>query len=77
MPDSTLTARGQTTVPAAVREALGLRPGDRLRYLLLDGGEVRLLRVAPVSGLAGSLARPDQAAMPPDAEDPALGAAQE
>ena len=43
MPESTLTAKGQTTVPKSVRAALGLRPGDKLRYLVLDNGEVRIL----------------------------------
>ena len=37
--------------------ALGLGPGDRIRYLILDGGEVRLLRTRPVSELAGVLRR--------------------
>lgn len=58
MHESSLTIRGQTTVPAEVRRALGLRPGDRLRYLILDGGEVRLLRSQPLASLAGALARP-------------------
>lgn len=55
MPESTITAKGQTTLPKDVRAALGLRPGDRVRYLILDGGEVRLLRSRPVMGLAGLL----------------------
>ena len=42
--ESTVTAEGQTTLPKAVRDALGLGPGDRVRYHVRDG-EVRLLRV--------------------------------
>jgi AbrB family looped-hinge helix DNA binding protein len=29
---STLTKRGTTTVPRAIREALGMQPGDRLEW---------------------------------------------
>ena len=60
MQESTITARGQTTLPSAVRQALGLKPGDRLRYVLLDDGEVRLMRTRPVSELAGMLHHPDR-----------------
>ena len=34
---ATLTAKGQITVPKAVRDALGLRQGDRLSWELEDG----------------------------------------
>jgi len=57
MMESTVTARGQTTLPKDVREALELQAGDRLRYLLLDG-EVRLIKVRPVMTLEGVLKRP-------------------
>jgi antitoxin PrlF len=56
MAESTITVKGQTTLPKAVRQALDLKPGDRLRYVILDGGEVRLLRGVPAIGLAGLLA---------------------
>ena len=61
MQESTITTRGQTTVPREVRDVLALRPGDKLRYLILEGGEVRLLRRRPLSDLAGLLARPGAA----------------
>jgi antitoxin PrlF len=32
MSHSTITSKGQTTVPGEVREALGIKPGDRLEY---------------------------------------------
>ena len=35
--ESTVTAKGQTTVPAAVRSALGIGYGDRVRWLLRAG----------------------------------------
>jgi AbrB family looped-hinge helix DNA binding protein len=55
MQESTVTIKGQTTLPKDVRVALGLHPGDRVRYMILDGGEVRLVRTEPVVGLAGLL----------------------
>jgi antitoxin PrlF len=30
---STITSKSQTVIPRPVREKLGLRPGDRLRYV--------------------------------------------
>lgn len=55
MPESTITVKGQTTLPKDVRQALGLQPGDRVRYLILDDGEVRLVRSRSVMSLAGLL----------------------
>ena len=56
MQESTITVRGQTTLPKDIRGALNLSPGDRIRYVLLDGGEVRILRVGSVRRLKGILA---------------------
>jgi AbrB family looped-hinge helix DNA binding protein len=53
MQESTVTSKGQTTLPKDVRTALQLHPGDRVRYLILDGGEVRIVRSQPVMRLAG------------------------
>ncbi|MFN3280639.1 MAG: AbrB/MazE/SpoVT family DNA-binding domain-containing protein [Tabrizicola sp.] len=55
MQESTVTTKGQTTLPKDVRAALQLNPGDRVRYMILDGGEVRLVRSRPVMQLAGML----------------------
>ena len=43
MQTSTLTSKGQVTIPANVRKQLGLHPGD-LVVFILDGDEVRLVR---------------------------------
>lgn len=37
MSSSTLTSKGQITVPAAYRKALGLKTGDRVWFTLRDG----------------------------------------
>lgn len=63
MQESTVTAKGQTTLPKDIRAALGLQPGDRLRYLVLDDGQVRLLKSKPARDLSGLLFRPDQPAL--------------
>jgi AbrB family looped-hinge helix DNA binding protein len=44
---ATLTAKGQVTVPKAVREALGLRQGDQLSWELEDGS-VRVRAITPL-----------------------------
>lgn len=41
---ATLTSKGQTTIPRDVRDAAGLRTGDRLHFTVLDDGTI-ILRV--------------------------------
>jgi len=54
MVQSTVTSKWQTTLPQPVRKALGLRPGDRVRYFVLDD-EVRIVAVRPLRRLFGAL----------------------
>lgn len=44
---SKITERSQTTVPAGVRAALGLRSGERLGYII-QGDEVKLVNASAV-----------------------------
>jgi len=44
---ATVTAKGQVTVPKAVRDALGLQQGDQLSWELEDGS-VRVRAVTPL-----------------------------
>lgn len=44
MATSTLTSKGQTTIPREIREAAGLRSGDRLNFTVLADGTI-ILRV--------------------------------
>ena len=37
---STVSSKGQVTLPAAVRRALGLRPGTPVEFELVPGGAV-------------------------------------
>ena len=54
MIESKLRSDGRTTLPKAVREALSVQPGDRLRYTILDG-EVRIRPLRPLQRLYGVL----------------------
>lgn len=52
---STVTKKGQTTIPGEIREALRIKPGDKLAYEL-EGDHVTI-RVHPgVKALKGALA---------------------
>ncbi|HHA1396900.1 TPA: type II toxin-antitoxin system PrlF family antitoxin [Enterobacter hormaechei subsp. xiangfangensis] len=42
--ESRLTERSQTTIPASIRDALHLKPGEYLQYSLMPGGVVMLSR---------------------------------
>ena len=41
---SKLTARSQTTIPASVRDAMNLQPGENIEYAVLPGGQVLMTR---------------------------------
>ena len=43
MQTSTLTSKGQVTIPAELRKRLGLHPGDRVGFVVEDGA-IRLVR---------------------------------
>ena len=56
---ATVTSKGQITLPKEVREHLHIGEGDRLEFLIGDGGEVRVRPVAgSVEVLFGLLRRP-------------------
>jgi AbrB family looped-hinge helix DNA binding protein len=59
----TMSTRGRVTLPAAVRERLGVAVGDRVAFVLNDAGDVWLRSVPPteleaLQGAAGTLERP-------------------
>ncbi|WP_263808678.1 AbrB/MazE/SpoVT family DNA-binding domain-containing protein [Salinibacter sp.] len=56
MPTSTLTSRGQTTIPKPIREALGLQPGDRVEFTLEEDRVLLRRAGADLSALDGLLA---------------------
>lgn len=57
MPASTMTSKGQITMPKAVRQSLGLHTGDRVDFIPMDGGGFRLVVLRKdVSSLRGRFA---------------------
>lgn len=63
--DSTLTSKGQTTIPKGIRDGLGMKAGDRMTFTMLPDGTV-LVRVKnkSVMNVAGSLRRKGQKPLP-------------
>ena len=41
--EATVTSKGQITVPSALRQALGVAPGDRVRFVQAADGSIRLM----------------------------------
>jgi antitoxin PrlF len=59
MVESTITAKGQTTVPRQVRDLIGAGPGTRLVWHVMpDGGLIVRAKTRSVLDLAGSLKAP-------------------
>jgi len=54
--DSTLTSKGQATIPKPIRDHLGLKPGDRIKFFIHPDGSVVLLPKLPARALRGMLA---------------------
>jgi len=61
MSTSTLTSKGQTTIPKEIRKRLNLHPGDRLEFVIDEDGRVLVLPASiDASELAGMLKPPDR-----------------
>ncbi|MDQ2907899.1 MAG: type II toxin-antitoxin system PrlF family antitoxin [Candidatus Eremiobacteraeota bacterium] len=53
---SAITAKGQATIPKAIRERLRLKPGDRVKFFVHPDGSVVLLPKVPAAALRGIVA---------------------
>ena len=53
--ESAITVKGQATIPKPIREHLGLKPGDRVKFFVHPDGTVVLLPILPVSALRGMI----------------------
>ncbi|HVO99992.1 MAG TPA: AbrB/MazE/SpoVT family DNA-binding domain-containing protein [Bryobacteraceae bacterium] len=42
MPRSTITTKGQVTIPKEIREHMGLKPGDRVDFVRDESGQTML-----------------------------------
>lgn len=59
MATATITSKGQVTIPVDVRKRLGLKPGDRIDFIVDAGGEVRLrAKKVPIEKLLGAFHKP-------------------
>ena len=56
---SKIFANGSTTLPKPVRDALGIKAGDRVRYVISEKG-VHIEKVQAVPETADMLSRSDQ-----------------
>ena len=58
MPISTVTAKGQTTIPKPVRDYLGIQPHDKLVYTPENGKVVVTPLKGTIRGLKGAFRLP-------------------
>ena len=59
---STITSKGQVTVPKPIRDELHLKPGDRIDFMLDEDGCGRVVPVtASVTQLKGMVPKPRSA----------------
>jgi antitoxin PrlF len=53
--ETTLTSKGQTTIPKPIRDSLGMKTGDRMSFTLMPDGvvimRVKNKRMAELAGL--------------------------
>ena len=54
--ESSITVKGQATIPKAIRDHLRLKPGDRVKFFVHPDGSVVLLPKLPASALRGIVA---------------------
>ena len=65
MTESTITAKGQTTVPRQVRQQLGAGPGTRLVWHVMpDGSLIVRAKTLSILDLAGTLKAPSGKRVP-------------
>jgi antitoxin PrlF len=58
---TTMTTKGQVTVPREIRDRLGLKSGDKMAFTMLsDGTVVMRPKTRRLADLVGSLTRPGQ-----------------
>jgi antitoxin PrlF len=59
MPTATLTSKGQITIPAVVRAALGVATGGRVEFVQIEAGRFEIMAATlSVSALKGMVQAP-------------------
>jgi AbrB family looped-hinge helix DNA binding protein len=56
--ESAITTKGQATIPKAIRDHLGVKPGDRIKFFVHPDGGVIVLPKLPVRALRGMVKAP-------------------
>lgn len=60
MSTATITSKGQITIPAPIREALGVETGDRVEFIETEPGHYEVVAATlPVTALKGLIAKPE------------------
>ncbi|MDX2049562.1 MAG: AbrB/MazE/SpoVT family DNA-binding domain-containing protein [Rickettsiaceae bacterium] len=59
MLQSIMTSRGQVTIPAEIRDRLGLTSGNKIEFLIRDSHIIMLPINKTVKNLKGILPKPD------------------
>jgi antitoxin PrlF len=54
---STITVKGQVTIPKAMRDSLGLAPGDQVAFAYSKDGAIRVSAAAPRKGTRATKSR--------------------
>ena len=68
---TTMTTKGQVTVPREIRDRLGIKSGDKMAFTMLsDGTVVMRPKTRRLADLAGSLTRPGQPGVAVDDMNP-------
>ena len=58
---TTLTSKGQLTVPKSIRERLEIKAGDKLEFFIHDNGMVELVPItSSITKLKGMVPKPEK-----------------
>jgi AbrB family looped-hinge helix DNA binding protein len=63
--ESTLTSKGQTTIPKEIRDSLAMKAGDRMTFTLMpDATVVMRLKTKSITELTGALYKKSRKPLP-------------
>ena len=58
---STVTSKGQVTLPVEARKKLGIRPGTKLQFIVLEDGHMEVIPLGnSLKSLKGILPKPEK-----------------
>jgi antitoxin PrlF len=65
--ESSITSKGQITIPKALRDQLNLAPGDKVKFFIQPDGNLVILPKLPITALKGMVR--SRRAHPPSLEE--------